>query len=165
MKRFKIGEFVVNSGQIKVSDPCYVSDEWCNTDFKAVDGKYNVYIVPDKDGCVGMLVAIHTNDDYDIENFIWEEADCVGVDSGTMSICDLAYYDKHHKSTLDEDWYSHFICEVLNQYMILENAGCVSSSGYGDGNYPVDVVYESEDSDKICAVRVQFLEVEDDWNE
>lgn len=163
MKRIKIGEFVVNSGQIKVSDPCYVSDE-CNTDFKAVDGKYNAYVVLNKVGRVGMLVAIHTNYDCDNENFIWEEADFVGVDSGTMSICDLAYYDKYHKSELDNNWYSHFICEELDEYMILENAGCVSSSGYGDGSYPVDVVYESEDSDKICAVRVQFLEVEGNWN-
>jgi hypothetical protein len=160
-----VGTFEVHDGIIVVGDPCY-ADVKDFLKIQSKNGKYNAYVVISDEGDWGIrvaeLIAIHEDDDYGIR--LWEiYDDGVGVDSGTMGIFDNEYhYDHHYNNKLDEDWYDEVICEELidYKYLIDGNACVLSHSGYGDGYYDVEVVFDSESNDNttICGVKVIFIE-------
>jgi hypothetical protein len=164
------------SENVMVSDPCYTPDTWCQTKLDNVlPGKYNVEVDKHDEGTgwgvrVSSITVIH--EDY-TDNDDWEQHSECGVDSGQCGIFCMTGYrnDELSKSittpTLDNPfvlpyndkggdmWYEkmcHFtLCEPQ---WGLYDTGVVSSSGIGDGMYPLDVMM---DGDKIVGMRLEYL--------
>lgn len=163
-----VGTFEVHDGIIVVGDPCYTDVKYL-IKTQAKNGKYNAYVILSDEGDWGIrvaeLIAIHEDDDFGTP--LWEiYNEGVGVDSGTMGIFDNEYhYDHHYNNELDEDWYNEVICDELidYRYLIDGNACAMCESGYGDGYYDVEVVYDdTNDNATISAVKVIFIgEVEE----
>ena len=158
-----------------VSDPCYSLDTWCQTKLSNVlPGKYNVDVDKSDLGDWGVRVSSITvvHEDY-VDDGDWEQHSECGVDSGQCGIFCMTGYrnDELSKSittpTLDNPfvlpyndkggdmWYEkmcHFtLCEPQ---WGLYDTGVVSSSGIGDGQYPLDVMM---DGDKIVGMRLEYL--------
>lgn len=161
---------------VMVSDPCYTEPTWCQIKLTDVlPGTYNVDV--DKRDCGGWgervhsLEAIHTS--YDKE-LIWQEYHGeVGVDSGQAGIFS---YDTYRNDSIFDDvsqfgqdprwsaineqegdkWYGHMCDRTLREESWgVYDKGVVSSSGIGDGGYPLYVVRDS--NDKIVAMKIDFL--------
>ena len=157
-----------------VSDPCYSLDTWCQTKLNSVlPGKYNVDVQKsDLDGWgtrVSSITVIH--EDYE-DTDDWEQHSECGVDSGQCGIFCMTSYRNDEVSvgittpTLDnpfvipfredgDKWYEkicHFtLCEP--QWGVYDT-GVVSSSGIGDGLYPMEVMMDKE---KIVGIRITYL--------
>ena len=162
-----VGSFEVHDGMIAVGDPCYahlLSFE----QFSAKNGKYNAYVVMSDEGRWGMrvakLIAIHEDDDNGANTKKWEPCDFyLGVDSGTMGIFDNEYhYDHHYNEVLDDDWYERVVINMEGRFGIYDNSCIISESGFGDGSYDVDVIFDNDDGVTICAVAVIFIEEDDE---
>jgi len=165
------------SNIVMVSDPCYTVPTWCQIILKDVlPGTYNVSA--DKRDCSGWgnrvhnLVAVHS--EYD-KKLIWEEYHGeIGVDSGQAGIFS---YDTYRNddifdgvSQFDENplfkgfnnqegdkWYGHMCdrTQTEESWGVYDN-GVVSSSGIGDGGYPLYVVRDKS-TDQIVAMKIDFL--------
>lgn len=156
--------------EVMVSDPCYDSDSFYNRLYEVLSGNYNCLISKKKLGNWGVRVLsmaiLHTDFEFDFLNKGGYLNGQVAVDSGTMSICDCAYYDKHHindkdENELDEEWYNINVCSwaCRKNYHIANKLGFISSSGIGDGMY--DVYTYSHNGD-IVGIEVVFISDEDD---
>ena len=158
-----------------VSDPCYTPDTWCQTKLDNVlPGLYNVEVDKHDEGTgwgvrVSSITVIHK--DYE-DTDDWEQHSDCGVDSGQCGVFCMTSYRNDEMSvgittpTLDnpfvipfredgDKWYEkicHFtLCEP--QWGMYDT-GVVSSSGIGDGQYPLDVMM---DGDKIVGMRITYL--------
>jgi len=159
-----------------VSDPCYTPDTWCQTKLDNVlPGLYNVEVDRHDEGTgwgvrVSSITVIHK--DYE-DTDDWEQHSECGVDSGQCGVFCMTSYRNDEMSvgittpTLDNPfvlpyndkggdmWYEkmcHFtLCEPQ---WGLYDTGVVSSSGIGDGLYPLDVMMDGE---KIVGMRITYL--------
>jgi hypothetical protein len=163
------------SENVMVSDPCYTPDTWCQTKLDNVlPGLYNVEVERHDEGTgwgvrVSSITVIH-KDYTDTDD--WEQHSECGVDSGQCGVFCMTGYRNDVLSegittpTLDnpfvipfreegDKWYEkicHFtLCEPQ---WGLYDTGVVSSSGIGDGQYPLDVMM---DGDKIVGMRITYL--------
>jgi hypothetical protein len=163
------------SENVMVSDPCYSLDTWCQTKLDNVlPGLYNVEVERHDEGTgwgvrVSSITVIHK--DYE-DTDDWEQHSECGVDSGQCGVFCMTSYRNDEMSvgittpTLDnpfvipfredgDKWYEkicHFtLCEP--QWGMYDT-GVVSSSGIGDGQYPLDVMM---DGDKIVGMRITYL--------
>jgi len=163
------------SENVMVSDPCYTPDTWCQTKLDNVlPGLYNVEVERHDEGTgwgvrVSSITVIH--EDY-VDDGDWEQHSECGVDSGQCGVFCMTSYRNDEMSvgittpTLDnpfvipfreegDKWYEkicHFtLCEPQ---WGLYDTGVVSSSGIGDGQYPLDVMM---DGDKIVGMRITYL--------
>jgi len=164
------------SENVMVSDPCYTPDTWCQTKLNNVlPGKYNVEVDKHDEGTgwgvrVSSITVIH--EDY-VDDGDWEQHSECGVDSGQCGIFCMTGYrnDELSKSittpTLDNPfvlpyndkggdmWYEKMCHFTLHKDQWgLYDTGVVSSSGIGDGLYPMDVMM---DGDKIVGIRLEYL--------
>ena len=176
-----IGAFVIESGTLRVSDPCYDIDTWCAGDLENVkNGMWDALVVKSDEGDWGVrcaeLIIVHEDFkmpvDFDID---WEAADIeVGVDSGQAGFFDKKFYkddsvieESHYGSyefDCDGAFYSACGSHTLSPLGagVIRN-GAVSSSGYGDGGYKCE--YFMED-DEIVAARIIFIsDQEDDYDD
>lgn len=144
----KYGEIVCNTGLI-VTDPQYNELGKCN---KVIDNaKKGLYhcIVNYKDEGFGErvsdIIVIHAGCYSMIKDWVMvgnpgeNTSDLIGVDSAKVGIFDIEEF----KNT-NYDW------DELGQV----NGGCICSSGYGDGGYPL---LKMEEDGEIYALRVNFL--------
>jgi hypothetical protein len=165
------------SENVMVSDPCYTPDTWCQTKLTNVlPGKYNVEVDKHDEGTgwgvrVSSITILHENypNDHDL---IWEGHSECGVDSGQCGIFCMTGYRNDEivpsitTPTLDnpfvipfredgDKWYEK-ICHftLVEPQWGLYDTGVVSSSGIGDGLYPMDVMM---DGDKIVGIRLEYL--------
>jgi hypothetical protein len=164
------------SENVMVSDPCYTPDTWCQTKLDNVlPGLYNVEVDRHDEGTgwgvrVSSITVIHK--DYE-DTDDWEQHSECGVDSGQCGVFCMTSYRNDEMSvgittpTLDNPfvlpyndkggdmWYEkmcHFtLCEPQ---WGLYDTGVVSSSGIGDGLYPLDVMMDGE---KIVGMRITYL--------
>ena len=97
------------------------------------------------------------------------------MDSGQAGIFDSKYYEQYHFPTnterqVNEDWYDK-VCNITLEeegYGIIDEEGCVSSSGYGDGGYTAYLGYLNNE---LVAVKVIFIDEseeqpeDEDWTE
>jgi hypothetical protein len=159
-----------------VSDPCYTPDTWCQTKLDNVlPGKYNVEVDKHDEGTgwgvrVSSITVIH--EDY-VDDGDWEQHSECGVDSGQCGIFCMTSYRNDEMSvgittpTLDNPfvlpyndkggdmWYEKMCHFTLHKDQWgLYDTGVVSSSGIGDGQYPLDVMM---DGDKIVGMRLEYL--------
>ena len=162
------------SENVMVSDPCYSPDTWCQTKLDNVlPGLYNVEVEKSDEGDWGVRVSSITviHEDYE-DTDDWEQHSECGVDSGQCGIFCMTSYRNDEVSvgittpTLDnpfvipfredgDKWYEkicHFtLCEPQ---WGLYDTGVVSSSGIGDGLYPMEVMMDKE---KIVGIRITYL--------
>ena len=155
------GVIDITSGRIVCSDPCYKSGEWCADSFPAKNGLYRVYIYH-AENRNAILEIIHQ--DYDEKYVDWENADSAcAVDSGTFGFFDYDYYAKYHTEELNEDWYDRNVCDVEGHWNAdIDGKGVWCQSGYGDGSYDVDAVFEGKE---VVALKVTFIYEDEDENE
>lgn len=135
------------SDSVVVSDPCYDRGTWCGEfglDIKP--GKYEGRALhghlanwPTWGERVHRLSAVRVDERIDR----WVYCTSLGVDSGTMSI-----YDDEHYDAKGEEWMGP------PRYQKHEH-GFVSSSGLGDGSYPL--YHALNDKDEIVGYSVVFL--------
>ena len=167
----KVGEFQVISGKVMISDPCYDFGTWCADELPAVNGTWEVYIIKKKTKSWGTrtyrLQAVLKG--HKTQGSIWKDVSDLGVDSGQMSIYDFKHYrnakdvpaDFKFKRTADfevdkpaDRWYN-MVCEhTLSKDYAVTEYGCASSTGLGDGVYPMEAQISGK---KAVAIRVIFL--------
>lgn len=167
MKTITLGQ------NVRVSDPCYDDDVWCKTRLTDVlPGKYSVDVTISDEGDWGdrcsEIIAIH--EDYVGKELNWEYHSEIGVDSGQAGIfCESSYRnDSIEIETPNIDFTLPFIDNSGdNWYMKMckftlaqdrwgtYETGVVSSSGYGDGGYPLDVARDK--SGHIIGMKITFI--------
>lgn len=172
---------IILSENVIVSDPCYSTDVWCQTKLKDVlPGTYNVDVQISDEGewgnRVSNLTILHESIVDDGISLEWEDLDSVGVDSGQCGIfCETTFRNDTivdsintpptdfilpYNDTEGDKWY-----EKMCRFTLSENqwgnyeTGVVTSSGIGDGMYPVEVM---KDKEKIVGIRISYLGYGDD---
>jgi hypothetical protein len=166
MNRQMIATFKVESGKIVASDTCYKLGAWCANFLPARNGTYKVFLTRgyEKDfeswgERNWKMEVIH--EDVKTEDLPWEMVDgSFCVDSGTFGFFDFDYYAESHTDKVDDDWYEDNVCSEDGYWNVVDGKGVWCQSGYGDGSYDVDAVY---DGDEVVALQVTFIyEVEED---
>ena len=160
MKR-KIGEIEIGEYAF-LSDPCYGKYSAHNSTIGTIKGVYNVFITRCESiddfykGRISNIYVIHKDyykKDKTQPNDDKENLHCF-VDSGTCGIFDAEYFEKFHTDDdVDDDWYEKFVIN-MDDYIITEGKGAISSSGIGDGCYKV---YAKYDKGNAYAIRIKFL--------
>ena len=172
------------SENVMVSDPCYPLDTWCQTKLSNVlPGKYNVDVdKTDLDGWgtrVSSITVVH--EDYEnTGHWDWEQHSECGVDSGQCGIfCMTSYRNDEVSESITspesdfvipfredgDNWYIKMCKFTLGKESWgLYDTGAVSSSGIGDGMYPLEVMM---DNGKVVGIKVVFLgdDDEDDYED
>lgn len=176
------------SNNVRVSDPCYTDDVWCKTQLTDVyPGEYNVLVEKSNEGGWGNRVSrvsvIHKGFIMECEDESnWVEHSEIGVDSGQAGIfCESSYRKDElvesittptlqkpfvlpYDDTPGDKWY-----EKICHFTLVEpqwgsyDTGVVTSSGYGDGGYPLDVV--RNDDGEIVGMRITYIFPEDEEDE
>lgn len=155
--------------KVYVTDPCYDIDARFQAYIDNVTpGNYACFTVITDEGELGHRVAeLHVvKEDFfskyhnNVKEIPYDANPIpiyIGVDSGQCGIFDADYYEKHQP---DDDydnpnsWYRK-VCNITDDFAgITDNIGVVTSSGYGNGIYPLFVVRED---DKIVAMKVVFI--------
>jgi hypothetical protein len=143
-----------------LSDPCYGTNSIGNCTMQMIPGEYIVFITKSSaqwcEGRISSIYAVHkdfyktfkkrpSND---------QESLFCAVDSGTCGIFSADYYEKYHDPNgVDDDWYEENVIG-MDKFKITDNQGAISSSGLGDGFYPVYAEYKDG---KAFALRIKFL--------
>lgn len=153
-------------GIIDITDPCYDKGVWCRMTAEVVPGEYDCIvhtIHEDEDAAykrvavIGIYLSDHAFDEYDIAEM--RPIGTIGVDAG------LAGFFMDKPDYTDIEWSN--LCDELGdmEYAWMREEGFFSSSGYGDGGYPVYATYN--ESGKAIALEIQFIwdEAEEDEDE
>jgi hypothetical protein len=151
-----LGKFKISSGRAYVTDPGYKPGTWCQGVLKNVKkGIWNSEILISDEGSLGkrcaVLRAVYSGVyNPDILNYQKCEFE-VGVDSGTAGIFDGDFYEIR----------SEEIGEICNSTYEGINTGickggCVSSSGFGDGNYSAYIATNKDG--EIISICIEFIE-------
>lgn len=167
----EIGEFMVSSGVVEITDPCYSPQD--GVVLKNVKkGSYIAFTEIVDEGSWGarnaMLYAV--NKKYFVDNELKKEnlsqlnwnkqKEYFGVDSGQGGIFDVSEYPGGE----DEVFYDR--CCNLTLHGLdagTVDFGVVSSSGFGDGGYGFEIVKEDEE---VIAIKVIFIgEEEEDYED
>jgi len=182
--------FEVVSGEIVISDPCYSIEPptWCAGTVKAKNGTWGVYYQTDDRGDHITEIWAYSLDAAVNRPHIPDELTQApplpfinGVDSGQLGYFDrshyrnddsakeLAKYDfgEGYNSQPGDEWY-RAMCEITlsNESFGVTPHGVVSSSGFGDGSYKTQGIF-NEDGECI-GLRTVFIEQdyaddEEDW--
>ena len=154
MRRKKIGTKYFE-GVVDITDPCYDKDVWCRTNATVKAGEYECYIWRHtdkgvyngeeyKDVRVG-IVAIYSNGIPHARSM--EYIGDIGVDAG------LAGFFINKPDYNDDEW-SEFCDSIREGDAWIRDEGFFSSSGYGDGVYPV---YAERTNGEITALEIRFI--------
>ena len=157
--------FINLNSTVMVSDPCYKINTWCQGVLHNVlAGKYKCNIDIWDEGEWGDRVATIevVHEEYNGILSYNPESFQIGVDSGQAGIFDYEYYKQSHADNLNQDWYNE-VCNITSSRKrggIINNAGFVSTSGYGDGGY---TCYTCRDKNGyIIGIRIEFLSEENE---
>ena len=162
---------------VRVSDPCYSDDVWCKTKLTNVKaGDYKVYVEHSDEGGWGnrisKLEVVHTDFLHLRHDHInWEEHSEIGVDSGQAGIfCESSYRNDEVAETINngngirfdnsedgDKWYEKMCRFTLNnkQQWGSYETGVVTSSGFGDGGYPLDTITTKDG--EIVGMRITYI--------
>jgi hypothetical protein len=189
IEEVKIGNFIIESDSVIVSDPSYDMGTWCQGVILNIKpGKYNAFIL--KQDCgewgnrVSALYVLHEKYVFDTSKIdMWNECPFeVGVDSGQAGIFDISFYlndDLIQKSDYssnpqydgsqnysweDNEKEDNFYYACCSHTLSLLQAGvlakgAVARSGFGDGDYRAFT--KSEDDGKVFAIKIIFIELEE----
>lgn len=172
-----VGNFIVDSGELIVSDPCYkpninmhgVISNARNGNWIA---KYDHDITWWGDRILS-LTALHEslaeteNYPYEFKKYGWKRLGYFGVDSGQFGIYDAGKYPEGERDYDDKNSFYRKVCDLTYDERdhfingnppfrggIIDSFGVVSSSGFGDGYYPV---YTKTVDDKVVGVTVVYI--------
>lgn len=178
MSQIKLGS------EVRVSDPCYGDDVWCKTTLSNVlPGNYGVIVENSDEGSWGVRNSsiIVTHEDYTNKRIVYEEYGGIGVDSGQAGIfCESSYRNDEVAKDIvtpesdfeinptepGDQWYNKMCRMTLTgDGWGTYESGVVSSSGYGDGSYPLTVAKNNDG--KIVSIAITFIgeDDEDEWDE
>lgn len=149
MHRTLLGHVNVDSGQLMVTDPCYLSN-FHNNDFNPKTKYMNV-----RDN---KKIVVHPDDFFNYEEDMIE-----GYNKNMNTLIKEGLFVKLEDEELADTSYSYngscsVTCYSLNQGGELGNGRGVSfSSGFGDGSYPVYAYYEKVDG---WGMRIKKVEIE-----
>jgi hypothetical protein len=152
-----IGEVGVDSGQILVCDPCYIDSEWKHEEFN-MDRKYK--------HIDGTILQYSVNfERYDVVipkygksmNQIIEDKEAVEMPESPAK--HQFSYNACCKKTLRDNEDEND--GQLNYQMGHAGVGVVTSSGYGDGLYPV-VADIDDRSGRVKSITVIFIQDDED---
>jgi len=174
-----LGVFQVNSGEILISDPCYSLGTWCTQRIKVpLIGVWLAIVIIGTEDRIRVLEVECINpcdvagtEISSVGRFLGE----VGVDSGQLGIYDIKHFkdddlisklfdtgkacrilDLSSDSDLPGDkWYWFQCVRTLVEKASIIPYGVVSSSGYGDGNYPIEV-WEDK-LGRVIKINVKFF--------
>ena len=173
---------IILSDKVYVSDPCYTPGTWCQAVIENVlPGNYEA-IVDKTDNTMGWgnrcshLFVIHESVSHKKLNWI-EHPATIGVDSGQAGIFDFDSYrnDSHPIPKVESDdkfpdewakkegdkWYVNMCDRTLGEESWgTYDRGVVTSSGFGDGSYPLYVTRNTDG--QIVGFHIDFLIEEDD---
>ena len=176
--KIRLGSFEIESGKVRISDPCYDKDTRCaGTIDKVKKGSWFAE-AKEVDGRVGFLIAYSAEYRFTWDKY-WDTRTLtkieVGVDSGQAGIFDEKYYKddkvfagrtnksrRYNDIICPEDiWYSWNCDLTLSETQAgVIPFGCVSSSGWGDGCYTCSVIKEKG---KVVAIVIDYgVEEEED---
>lgn len=168
VEKVHLGSFEITSGKVHVSDPCY-TDLGSGKTVKVKNGKYDCYVEYSNDyfdweRVRSIEISLESGNDYIYINELTVDSgqmgifeaksylnDSIGEVTDEMEIGDTPFYKICCHTTLSEQ-----------QCGIVKN-GLVSSSGYGDGSYPVYAKYNKDN--EIVGIKVEFIEDEFDYDE
>lgn len=165
--------FSVESNKLRATDPCYRLDVWCAGNIENVaNGLWFVfpkYYEEPRDKRVAELVVVHESyKRADIK--VWELANIEGgVDSGQFGFFDFGPWAAMQMEGIgsygDENSFYGKVCELTgtSEQVGVLRYGAVSSSGWGDGCYPV-YVHKNKDG-VVVAARVVFISDEEEESE
>lgn len=156
-------------GKVICIDPCYEKEE-LGIVVEALPGNYYCYVARTLEGRVASISVRHEehtdvaiNEQYSCSE---EEAGIrrsIGVDSGQAGIFNYSAWKDNEPS--ESDWYNQACTLTLSRlhYGIMEDSsipwaeaacGLVSSSGYGDGGYPV---YVAKVDGNVVGIRIVYI--------
>jgi len=152
-KNHSIGAFDVVSSEITIGDPCYEKDDRAVLKVKAKNGTWNAEILTDFDTFCGTIVH-KLIAKTETAPSACGSSQLLPVDSGQMSIFD----SREFKGGEDNTWYRD-VCDrhFSSGFAACLLAGCVCTSGAGDGSYMATVEYD----DTGLAIRIEV----DFWGE
>lgn len=142
---------------VDITDPCYDKDVWCRmNDVKIKPGEYKcvawmrpytfTYEGKEYDDTRVAIIGIYLDGIVPDEDKM-EEIGEIGVDAG------LAGFFNNKPDYTDDEW-SAFCASIRNGSAWIKEEGFFSSSGYGDGCYPVNAFRMNE---KIVALEIRFI--------
>lgn len=171
----KAKTFEITSGTIVASDPCYEIPTWCQGILEKVKkGTWEAHIEKSDEGSWGDRIAVlrinhisHSNMSYDMKPIEMDG----GVDSGQFGFFDKDFYRNDEKAKdlpkeqFSPDWdckegdsWYRYCCKLTlgeESWGVLPQ-GAVSSSGYGDGSYPV--FGERDSNGELIAIEVVYID-------
>lgn len=139
-------------GVIDITDPCYDKDVWC---------RYNgLYIVPGVYDCFMNVEQLEHRvsscsiflEGVDRSKLKSSLLTRIGVDAGLAGF----FFDKPDYT--DDQW-KDFCERIDGNVASIYDEGFFTSSGYGDGEYPV-IIYK--DGEKVKGVEIKFIEAYED---
>ena len=159
MKDIK-GEIVFDTDMLDVTDPCYDKDTWCRCRVPIVAGKYEYRAkVVNYHGWGERISELRiVKEDADCIPMKGKEVAAIGADAGMAGFfADKPdYNDDKWNEICDFIFADEFRCFAVDESTPLGCVGVFSSSGIGDGGYPV---YELLDNDgHRCGYAIEFLE-------
>jgi len=157
-----LGILNLTSGKLMATDPCYNNDVWCKKELTSVKpGEWEVAVEILDEGEWGKRISKlsikHINSTVDFNKI--EDNGSIGVDAG------LAGFFENKPNYDDNAWSD--ICDYLfklgSRTMLITtpdspfkcNGVCVSS-GYGDGDYALNIIKDSES--KIVYAEIIFID-------
>lgn len=176
-ERVELGTFELKTGNVVVSDPCYDSiGGRINEPLENVKtGTWTAWVDRGDDGRIEALGAYIGNRQPFSEDYGWVSND-IGVDSGQAGIYERELYRDNDavgkvanklSFNIDEPGEKFYSanCDLTLGEEISGGVlpfGAVSSSGYGDGAYPLYTVVKDG---FITAIKVVFIEDEEEEDE
>ncbi len=166
--KIEIGKFEIASGEAIISDPCYTPDSFCEYRLECQKGQYTAFVLKKDAGNWGERI-------FELEAILsskasssnWKEVPNIGigVDSGQAGIFDATKYCKDEFITesdfgsepwdCDGPFYSACGSHTLSdKHAGVLSFGAVSSSGYGDGAYELQIL---EDGEGIYGMKIIFI--------
>lgn len=162
--RTLLGHFIVKSGVMLVTDPCYEPGASSAGGFPVPNGQWAAYVDGTAKEPKGILVIEHES--FVPGTFSTPEtnevlsANGIGVDSGQFGFFDKAEYDAKRP---DEGANYGRICELTLGEVgggIFDGVGAVSTTAFGDGSYSVYVARDK--AGNIIAARLDSIGFEEE---
>jgi len=164
----ELGPISVESGTVRVTDPCYASTSAGVHVIDVVPGDYRASYGREG-GYVREVAIVHSN--YNTRELVWNEhLESVGVDSGQCGFCDAEQYPKGGTTGDYEDttsFYGRVCAGTLSELSAaLLPYAVFTSSGWGDGSYPV--YYALDSRRRVVALAIVFMsddmdDIDDEW--
>lgn len=150
-------------GTIQITDPCYDEGTWCRMSLDVKPGKWIFEAEKSEEGRIASISMRYAK--AKTPSVIETTGEIIGEMIGEIEVdAGLAGFFTDKPDFSDEEWYE--FCDKLGRAQCWEayfdgKFGFFSSSGWGDGSYPV--VVSRDRNDDIISVSVLFMYEEDEF--